>query len=103
MKVVPLNADLFMDTYNLSYDELQKNIVQACKKNFLDDLALPTFIRERVIMVDTRKNPNSIVTSNFAFTSATNLNTEYLMAKNKKLEMKLHISKQEVEQLCTTT
>ena len=36
-----------MYMYNISYYELQSNIVQAHRNNFLDDLALPVFIRDR--------------------------------------------------------
>ena len=42
-----------MDVYNLSFDELQKKIVQARRKKFLDDHASPAFMRERVIVEDT--------------------------------------------------
>lgn len=65
----------------------------------LDDLASPTFIRERVIVADTRKNLNAIVTANLAFASAENSGTDYLMAKNKELAKKLQVVRQEVEQL----
>ena len=60
-----------MDVYNLSYNELQKRIVQAWRKHFWDDHASPTFIKERVIVVDTSKNPNAIVEAKLAFASAT--------------------------------
>lgn len=96
---VSLDENLVMDTYNLSYDELQKKIVQACKKNFPDDLASPAFIRESVIVTNTRKNPNAIVITNLAFIGAEKSNIEYLMAKNKKLAKKLQATRQEVEHL----
>lgn len=53
-EIVPLDDGMIMDTYNLTYDELQKNIVKARKKKFPNDLKSPTFIRERVIVMDTR-------------------------------------------------
>ena len=59
-----------MDTNNIFYDELTRDIVQAHKKHFLDDLASPAFIREGVILEDTNKNPNLIVEANLAFAGA---------------------------------
>lgn len=70
-EIVHLGDSLVMDTYILNYDEFQKNIVQARKKHFLDDLTSPTYIRERVIVMDTRRNPKGIVATNLAFTSDT--------------------------------
>lgn len=102
-EVIPLDDDPIIAMYNSSYYGLQKNIVQSCKKHFLDDLTSPGFIRERVIVAYTRKNPNAIFRTNLAFTSAEKWNTKYLMYKNKKLENKLQGAMQEVEQLRTTT
>lgn len=68
----PLDDDSIMDIYNFLYDELQKNIVHVCKIHCLDDLASPTFIRERVIMADTRRNTKVIPSANFAFVGVTN-------------------------------
>lgn len=83
--------------YDLTYDELHKNIVQVRKKHFLDDLAYPSFIRERMIVTGTRINTGSIVVTNLAFTSALKSNTKYLMAKNKQLEKNLQAFRKEVE------
>lgn len=58
----------------------------------MEDHASPTFTRERVIVVDTSKNPNVIIEANLAIGGATRLNTQYLMAKNKKLEQNLEVS-----------
>lgn len=64
--VVPLDDDLVIDLYNLSYDEFQKKIVQAWRNNFPNDHASPAFFRERVIVADTRNNPNAIIEANLA-------------------------------------
>ncbi len=58
--VVPLDDDLVMDVYNMSFNEFQKRIVQEWRKYFLDDHTLPAFIRERLIVADTKKHPNTI-------------------------------------------
>ena len=60
VEVVPLDDDLFMDVYNLSFDELQNKFVQARRNHFPDDHASLEFMRERVIMANTSRNPNSI-------------------------------------------
>ena len=64
--IFPLDDSLLMDTYNLTYDDPQKNIIQARKKHFSDDLTSPTLIGEGVIMTNTRKNLNATATSNLA-------------------------------------
>lgn len=87
-ELVPLEG-LVMDTYNLTYDELQKIIVQARKKHFLDDLTSSTFIRERVIVTNTRRNMNVIVAANLAFIGIIKSNMEYLMTEKKQLEKDL--------------
>ena len=66
-EIIPLDGGLVMDMYNLTYDEIHKNIVQARKKIFLYDLAYPAFIRERVIVTYTRRNMNVIATANLSF------------------------------------
>ena len=73
-EVVPLDNDMVMDTYNVSYGELQNKIVQAYKKHFLDDLTSPNLMRERVIMAITRKDPEAISSTKFAFTGEENSN-----------------------------
>jgi len=65
-----------MDVYNLSFDEFQNKIVQARRNHFLDDHAPPTFIRERVIVANTKKNPNVIIIANLAFAGAMILNIQ---------------------------
>lgn len=72
-----------MDMHNLTYDKLQKNIVQAKKKHFPNNLASLVFIRERVIVTETRRNPGTITAAKMAFAGASTSNTEYLMANNK--------------------
>jgi len=63
--------------------------VQAWKKHFLDGLASPSLIRERVIVIDTRRNLDAIVVVNLAFVGATKSNINYLMAEYKKLAKNL--------------
>lgn len=70
-EIVPLDDGLVMYMYNLTYDELRKNIVKLRMKHCLDDLASPTFIRERVIITNTKRNTGGIFTANLAFMSAT--------------------------------
>lgn len=69
--VVPLDDDLIMDVYNLSFDEFQKRIVQAGSKHFPNDHASPAFIKERVIVSDTRKHPTTVVETSLAYARAT--------------------------------
>lgn len=68
-KTIPLDDGLVMDMYNMTYEKLQKKIVQERRKHFPNDLASPAFIKERVIVTYTRINPNSISTINFSLTS----------------------------------
>lgn len=71
-----------MDICSLTFDELQRKIVQARKKHFSNDLTHPTFINtEKVNVVETRKNPESIATTNLAFARDSKANTKYLMAE----------------------
>jgi len=50
-----------MDVYNLSFDEFKKKILKAQRNHFPNDQTSPTVIRERVVVVDTRKNPNAFL------------------------------------------
>lgn len=59
-EIIPLDDNMVMDTYIFSYDELHKKIVKAQTKHSLDDLASLAFMRERVIVENTNKDPNSI-------------------------------------------
>lgn len=88
-----------MDTYNLTYDELQKKIVQARKKKFPDDLTSLAFIRERVIIMDTRRKPEAIAAANLAFACATKSNIEYIVVENRLMEQNLQAARQQFEQL----
>lgn len=87
--VVPLDDDTVTDTYNLSYDELQKNIVQLRKNIFVDDLVSLYFMREMLILADTRRDPEAISLANLAFAGAKRSKTQCLVAKNKKMENNL--------------
>lgn len=60
-----------IDTYNLTYDEILKNIANVRKKHFLDNLTSPTFVRERVIMTNTKRDPGAIFVTNLASVGAT--------------------------------
>lgn len=88
-----------VDVYNLSFDELKNNILQARRKHFLDDCVSPAFIKVRVIVSETRKHPIALVEANLAYAEAINSNVKFLMAENEKLENKLQAARQEVEQL----
>lgn len=74
-----------MDVYNLSYNELQKSIVQVQREHFTDGHASPAFIRERVIVADTSRNPKAIAKDNLAFAGATRSNTQYFTTESKQL------------------
>lgn len=63
-----------MDAYNLSLDELKKRIVQAQHKHFPDDQDSPAFIKERVIVLDTRKHTTPIAEASLAYAGATRSN-----------------------------
>lgn len=95
-EIVPLDEGPIMDTYNMNYNEIQNKTVQARKKHFPDNFTSLTFIRGRVIVTNTRRNPNSIATTNLAFTSATNSNTNYMTTVNKQLENNVQATWQEV-------
>lgn len=56
---------------------------------FLDDLASPTFIRERVIVANIRRNKSSIVVTNLDFTGSNKSNMKYMMDENKQFEKNL--------------
>jgi len=88
-EIVPLDDGLVMETHNMAYNELQKNIVQAWKKHFPDDLASLPFLKERVIVRNTKRNLGAIAIANLAFASATKSNTEYLMAKKRQFSKNL--------------
>ena len=72
-----------METYNLTYDKLQKKIVEATNKHFLDDLTSPAFIGERVTVTHTKRNLGAISATKLAFAGATKSNMDYLMVENK--------------------
>lgn len=86
---VPFDDGPVMETYNMTYDELHKNIVKSKKKRFPDDLASPTLIKERVIVTNTRRNQSTISTTNLAFIGNIKLSLKYLMAENKQFAKNL--------------
>jgi len=80
--VFPLNDDLVMDVSNISFNKFQRRIVQAWRNHFLDDRASLGFIRENVIVSDTKKHPNFISEANLAYAGATRSNIQYLTTEN---------------------
>jgi len=70
-----------------------RRILYKRVKKKSNDLASLTFMRETIIVADTRKNPNTIAMANLAFAGGVKSNIEYLMAKNKQLENNLQTSK----------
>jgi len=55
-----LDDDLVVDVYNLSFDELQKNIVHAQRNYFLDYHASPAFTKERLRVLDVKNHLTSL-------------------------------------------
>jgi len=49
----------------------------------------PLFIRERVIVTDTRRNIEAIIVANFSFISETKSNIGYLMVEIREMEKNL--------------
>lgn len=94
-----LDDDPVMDVYHLSFDEYQKRIVQARRKHFPDDHTSSTFIKERVIVSNTRKHPPTIAQASLAYAGATSSNVQYLTIENEQLEMNLQAARKEAEQL----
>lgn len=90
-----------MDVDNLSFDELQKKIVLVRRKKFPDDHTSLTFIKERLIVSDTRKHPTALVEANLAYAGAIRSNVKYLTIKNKQLEKNLQGVRKEAEKLQT--
>lgn len=82
---VPLDDDTIMVKYNMSYDELRKNIIQARKKNFRYDITSLAFIRERLIVANTRRNLKAISSTKFSFAGVEKSSTQYLMVNKNKL------------------
>jgi len=72
--------------YNMAYGNLHKRIVQVRKKHLPRNLTSLAFIRERVIMTDTRRNPGVVVTAKFSFAGVSKSNTNYLLVEKKELE-----------------
>jgi hypothetical protein len=61
---------------SLTFDELQRKIVQAGKKHFHDGLTHNGFVNtKRVFVTDTRKNPKTTTTTQLSFVGAPKSNT----------------------------
>ena len=97
--IVILDDDLVMDVYNLSFDKLQKRIVQVWRKHFLDDHTLPTFIKERVIVLDTRQHPTALAEAGLAYARETSSNVKFLLAENEKIANNLKVVRKHAKQL----
>lgn len=69
-EISPLNEALMIDIQILTYDEIQKKIIHARKKHFPDDLVHPSFIKEKMIVMDSSKNLQAIFAANSAFVGA---------------------------------
>ena len=63
---VILNDDPVMDVHNLSFENFQKKIVQAWRKNFPDDHASPALMKQRVIVLDVKNHPATIPYATFS-------------------------------------
>lgn len=89
-----------MDIYNLTYNELQNRITHERKKHLPNDLSHPTFMHiERVIITNTRRNPQTISIANLAFTGASKENIDFLMVEDKKMEKDLEFVRKQIEWL----
>lgn len=92
-----VDNDLVMDVYNISFDKLHNGIIQVWRKKFSNDHSLPTFIKERVIVLDTRKCIASLAERRFTYAGETSSNVKYLMTENEKLEKDLQATRKEAE------
>lgn len=54
-EIIPLDEGPVMDTYNMTYNELKKKILQERKKYFPYDLTSIVIIKEMVIVINTRR------------------------------------------------
>lgn len=59
-----------MDIFSLAFNELQKKIMQERKKHLLDDLIHLATIKDKVILMDTKKNVEAISKANLAYARA---------------------------------
>lgn len=91
-----LDEGLVMDIYSLTYNELQKKIVQESKKHFPNDLTHLAFIKEKVIMMNTKNNSEAIAATNLAFTRASKSNTLF-NGQEKKMEKNLQVARKYTE------
>ena len=92
-EVVLLDDDPVMDVYNISFDELQQNSVEAQRKHFRDDHTSPEFMKERVIVSDVRKRPSTMTNATMAYARATSSNVKFLLAENKQMAKNLQATR----------
>jgi len=59
------------------------------RKDFLDDHTSPTFIKERVIVSDTRNHPTALDEAILSYGGEKSSNVKYLMDENEKLAKNL--------------
>lgn len=74
-------------------------IIQAQRNNFLDDHASPAFIKERMIVSDTRKHPTSLAEASLAYVRETRSNVQYMTYEIEQLEKILEDSRQEEKKI----
>jgi len=59
------------------------------RKHFSDDYTSPTFIKEMVIVSDTKKYPTSLVEASLTYAGATSSNVKFMLAENEKMAKNL--------------
>lgn len=84
-----LDDDPVMDVYNLSFDELQRKIVQMWSNHFPANHMSPAFIKERVIVSDVRKHPTSMADATFSYAGATSSNVKFVLVENEQMTKNL--------------
>ena len=65
----------------------------------MNDHTSPTFIKERVIVLDTRKHPTTLTKAILAYAGATSSNVKFLLVENQQMEKNLQVVRKEAEKL----
>lgn len=65
--------------YNLSFDQSRHRIIQAHRRQLLDDHTSPTHIEERVIVSDVRRHLAAMAEDSQAYTEATSSIVKFLI------------------------
>ena len=84
-EVVLLDDDLVMDVYTLSFDESQQRIVQARRKQLLNDHTSLVHIEERVIVSNAERNPAAMAKDSKAYVEATCSTINFLIVENDRM------------------